>query len=614
MCGVAAIFSFHPAAPAVDREELVRIRDHMSSRGPDAKGEWFSLDGRLAIGHRRLAIIDLSERGVQPMTSADGNLVISFNGEIYNYKALRARLEKEGRSFRSRTDTEVILHLYASKGEAMLDDLRGMFAFVLWDQRRRVLMLGRDPYGIKPLYYANDGWSVRIASQVKALLAGGKVSRQVDPAGQVGFFLFGSVPEPYTSYQEIRAVPAGCIVRISELGPSMPTTRQKISQVYVNAKTGDIPTSYEETQELTSSALRDSVAHHLIADVPVGVFLSAGIDSGSIVGLIRDVCSADIRTVTLAFPEFSGQHQDESPLAERTAKLYQTRHTTRYVSEEEFRTDLPKILDAMDQPSIDGINTWLISKVAAELGLKACLSGLGGDELFGGYPSFRRVPRWVSLARVPSHIPFLGAMSRALFRWTRIEELGVSPKAAGFLSYAGSYSGAFLLQRGIFMPWELPQLLGRDAAMEGLRRLRPLDHIDDVICPDPGTAYARVACLESSLYLRNQLLRDADWGGMAHSLEIRVPLVDVTLLKRLAPIAHSPFTGEGKSLLASAPNRPGNVEVMARRKTGFCIPTDLWLSNLRENLDSWRKVPTLAKDGCHWSRRLVYAIHDQTTA
>lgn len=288
MCGVAAIFAYHPSAPPVDRDELVRTRDSMMTRGPDAKGEWYSSDGRLAIGHRRLSIIDLSDQATQPMLNADQSLVLSFNGEIYNYAALRRELEKAGRRFRSCSDTEVILHLYELKGEAMLDDLRGMFALVIWDKKRKTLLLARDAYGIKPLYYANDGWSVRVGSQVKALIAGGRVSRQTDPAGRAGFFLFGSVPEPYTSFQEIRSVPAGSVIRIDERGPSAPLSWQSLSRIYADAEIEKPPADSSEAEQAARSALLDSVKHHLVSDVPVGTFLSSGIDSSAIVGLAKD--------------------------------------------------------------------------------------------------------------------------------------------------------------------------------------------------------------------------------------------------------------------------------------------------------------------------------------
>src|ERR1700759_4902137 len=209
MCGLVALFSYHPVAPAVDRGELRLIRDYMTRRVPDGSGEWFSADGRVGLGHRRLSIIDLSEQGNQPMTNEDGQLQIVFNGGIYNYQPLREELIKQGHVFRSTSDTEVLLHLCEGRGEEMVHALRGMFAFAIWDTRKGAMLLGRDPYGIKPLYYADDGWTVRIASQAKALLAGGRLSRLQEPADIAGFYLFGSVPEPFTVYQEIRSVPAG---------------------------------------------------------------------------------------------------------------------------------------------------------------------------------------------------------------------------------------------------------------------------------------------------------------------------------------------------------------------------------------------------------------------
>src|SRR6476660_4987962 len=237
MCGINGIFAYHYAANPIDRDELVRMRDHMALRGPDGKGEWISDDGRVGFGHRRLSIIDLSDAGAQPMTSADGRFIVTFNGEIYNYRALRKSLEAKGRVFRSQSDTEVLLHLYDEKGEAMVHDLRGMFAFAIWDCERRRLVLVRDPYGIKPLYYADDGWTLRFASQVKSLLAGGKVSREPEPAGWVGYCLFGSVPEPFTTYQEIRALQAGSTLWVDRVGAHQARQYFSIASAYRRAET-----------------------------------------------------------------------------------------------------------------------------------------------------------------------------------------------------------------------------------------------------------------------------------------------------------------------------------------------------------------------------------------
>ena len=573
MCGIAVIYAYNYPALDVDRDELRTIRDHMAARGPDGKGEWFSANQRVGLGHRRLAIIDPDERAAQPMRSADGKLAIVFNGEIYNFRELRRGLEQRGCRFHTESDTEVLLHLFAEKGERMLPELRGMFAFAIWDEDRQKLFMARDPYGIKPLYYADDGWTLRVASQVKALLAGGKVSREPEPAGIVGFHLFGSVPEPFTLYQQIRQLPAGHYLWADQLGAGEPQQWFSIAQAYVSAETS-ARANVGDAQEQVRAALLESVRAHLVADVPVGAFLSAGIDSGSLVGLMRDAGAQDIQTVTLAFDEFTGSDNDEAPLAEQVARLYGTQHTTRRVGRQEFEQDLPRILAAMDQPSIDGINSWFVSKAAAELGLKVAVSGLGGDELFGGYPSFRDIPRWVGWLRLPGSVPLLGRAVRTMTA-PLTQRLGVSPKTAGMLELGGTWEGAYLLRRGLFMPWELPALLGKEMAREGLRRLRPLAWIGALLRPMPRADFARVACLESTLYMRNQLLRDADWAGMAHSLEIRVPLVDSKLLADTAGVAVRD-NDWSKQRLAAAPSRPLPKEVTNRPKTGFTTPVADW--------------------------------------
>src|SRR5215467_4160465 len=490
MCGIAGIYAYHYAANAVDRGELQRIRDHMAARGPDGIGEWYSHDERVGLGHRRLTIIDLSERGAQPMTSADGKLVVTFNGEIYNYRQLRVALEARGRTFRTQTDTEVLLHLYAEKGEAMVNYLRGMFAFGLWDAEKNALLLARDPYGIKPLYYADDGWTLRFASQVKALLAGGKVSRDPEPAGWVGFCLFGSVPEPFTTYQEIRALPAGSTLWVDRIGTHQTKQYFSLANTYCRAEAAGSLINDEDQQHDARDALLDSVRHHLVADVPVGAFLSSGIDSGALVGLMRDVGQQEIQTVTVTFEEFQGMREDEAPIATEVASRYGTRHTTRVVTEQEFRNDLPRILEAMDQPTIDGLNTWFVSKAARELGLKVAISGLGGDELFGGYTTFRDVPLCVSALALPARIPFAGELARRLLIGGAFSHF-INPKAAGLLKYGGDYPGAYLVRRGLFMPWELGAVLGTDAARLGLRRLNPIRHVQALLRPRPSTRFGK---------------------------------------------------------------------------------------------------------------------------
>jgi asparagine synthase (glutamine-hydrolysing) len=387
------------------------------------------------------------------------------------------------------------------------------------------------------------------------------------------------VPEPFTTYQAIRALPAGSTLLVNRIGARLPKRYHSIAQVYCDAEANvrnRLRANKGDTQSEIRAALLDSVRHHLVADVPVGAFLSSGIDSGALVGLMRDARQHDIQTVTLAFEEFRGKPDDEAPLAAEVARLYGTRHTTRIVTRAEFDADLPRILEAMDQPSIDGINTWLVSKAARELGLKVAVSGLGGDEFFGGYPSFRDVPRWVRLLAIPSRVPGLGRAARHLGQ--RVGPLlGQNPKAAGMLEFGGSYAGGYLLRRGLFMPWEVGSVLDRDTVRQGLRRLKPLHQASETLVPCPASKYARVAILESAFYMRNQLLRDTDWASMAHSLEVRVPLVDLVFLRRCAPHLLQHEKAWDKNLLALSPSLQLPAATLQKSKTGFSTPIAFWM-------------------------------------
>lgn len=599
MCGLNGILAYHPAASRPTDAELVRTRERMRSRGPDGAGTWWSADGRCGLAHRRLAILDLSERGAQPMLSPCGTLAVVFNGEIYNYPALRDALGRDGVVLASRTDTEILLHLYSRHGDRLVEHLRGMFAFAIWDARKGGLLLGRDPYGIKPLYTADDGWTLRFASQVKALLAGGAVSSDTEPAGLVGFHLFGSVPEPFTLYRGIRALPAGHTQWIDGAGAREPVPYHGIAAVLAEgaAQAAGRPVGPTEAAGRVREGCLDSVRAHLLADVEVGLFLSSGIDSGALLGLMRDAGCERVTAVTLGFSEFEGRPEDEVPWAARMAAAYGARHVVHRVDEAEFRADLPLLLDAMDQPSIDGINTWFVAKAARAAGLKVALSGIGGDEVLAGYPSFADIPRWTARFGLPARIPGLG---RALRRAG--SALGLSarhPKALGLVEYAGSSAGAYLLRRALFMPFELPALLDGETVRIGLRRLDPLRRLRAGIAPDPGSPLARVAALESVHYMRNQLLRDADWAGMAHGLEIRTPLVDSALLATLAPLVPGFGRQAGKRALAQAPRLPLPPELVSRPKTGFVVPMGRWLG-LPDAAS--RPAGLVARD---WARRLL---------
>ena len=562
MCGINLIFAYGDA-PAVDRDELIAVRDAMAARGPDGAGDWIGGDGRVGFGHRRLAIIDLSPAGAQPMHSADGRLTITFNGEIYNYRALRADLQAAGALFRSDSDTEVLLALYARYGSAMTNHLRGMYTFAIYDADRKGLFLARDPFGIKPLYIADDGRTVRAASQVKALLAGKGIDRTAAPAGHVGFFLLGYVPEPHTLYRGIRALPAGGRMWVDADGVQE-DFHSDISALLTDAK----PRPW--SQPALSAALAGSIAAHLVADVPVGVFLSAGMDSTTIAALAAESAQSPLRTVTLGFDEFKGGDHDEVPLAEAVARQIGSDHSTIRIGSDDFAAEAGRLLDAMDQPSIDGVNVYFVSKVTAAAGLKVALSGLGGDELFGSYPSFFQVPALHRRLGWAAAIPGLGRAARVLA--APLAAAISSPKYAGLIEYADSVPRAYLLRRALHMPWELP--LPREMVHEGLAALALDEHL--AATAPRGNDRQKVSALELSWYTRSQLLRDADWAGMAHGLEIRVPLVDIALARELAPM----LAGDrppGKADMAAAPRRALPDAVLRRPKTGFAVPVRDWL-------------------------------------
>ncbi len=558
----------------------------MDARGPDDEGLWVSADERVGLAHRRLSIIDLSPRGAQPMANGDGSLRVIYNGEIYNHQSLRDDLEARGYEFQSDSDTEVLLHLYAEKGREMVHDLRGMYAFALWDAEREGLFAARDPYGIKPLYVADTGTALHVASQVQALRGVDEVDTSKNPAGHVGYFLWGHVPEPHTLHKGIRAVPAGHTVwadadgvrerqfasisgALADADPASQGTHSRTDGLGSN---GTVSTTDDEAvQEELRDALLDTVRHHLVADVDVGLFLSAGLDSATLTALASEVTDR-LRTVTLGFEEFRGTHQDEVPGAERLAKRYDTDHQTVWVTQQDFADAHDDLLAAMDQPTIDGANSYFVSRAARQSGLKVALSGLGGDELFGGYPSFSQIPQLVSTVGAVPGAATIGKGFRTVA--APVIERMTSPKYAGLLEYGTDYAGAYLLRRGLYMPWELPEVLDTDLAREGWEQLQTLARLKQTT-DGVEDEHLQVTALESSCYMRNQLLRDTDWASMAHSLEVRTPLVDWALLRRLVPLIAQ--HGLSKTDIARTPTKSLPSDLLDRPKSGFRIPVTEWL-------------------------------------
>lgn len=596
MCGFIVSLMSRPGDASLERVGIEAGCGRMMPRGPDAQGIW---QGKgVTVGHRRLAILDLDSRAAQPMHSTCGRYVIAYNGEIYNFRDLRTQREAAGDTFRTTSDTEVLLALFAAEGEAMLLKLRGMFAFVIWDQMAQRAFAARDPYGIKPLYYAYSGQGLLLGSQVKALLATGAVSREPDLQGQAGFWLLGSVPEPRTWYRDIRALPSGHCMWIEQ---GRITSSRQYWDIGDAWRMSDVSTPPDdgEVRDRVRDALRDSVAHHLVADVPVGVFLSGGIDSGALAGLMLDAGSRDLEGITIAYDEYLGSSQDESPVAARIAAFYGIRHHVRRVRREEFLADLPRIFNAMDQPSIDGINTWYASKAVAERGIKVVVSGVGGDELFQGYDSFRKLPQLVSRWRQGSRIPGVSATARVAF--------GLQARLSGKSrwrhapDWASTLPGAWWLRRSLHGPEDLAALMGKEEAEFALIGFNADAWTRQMSGPLPIDARLALGQIESTTYLRNQLLRDGDWASMDHSVELRTPLVDARLLADVQALMPAFHHFPGKRLLAEAPLRPLPREVIEREKTGFGIPIGRWLAGRVGEAGA-------TFDGRSWAREVVAAI------
>lgn len=576
MCGLAG--GYIPGDATVQERLQAGVRrmcERMHPRGPDAGGFWQDAAAGVSLGHRRLSILDPEARANQPMISADGRHVIVYNGEIYNFRELRRDAERTGATFRTRSDTEVLLELFACEGEAMLPRLRGMFALAIWDRQERRVFLARDPYGIKPLYIARSKGGWLFASQVKALLASDLVAGDPDPLGQAGFWLLGSVPEPRTWFRDVSMLPAGHCAWITDAGLQPPTSYWDIGEAWREASGTELDDAPVRIH--VGEALQESARAHLVSDVPVGVFLSGGIDSGSLAALMQQAGALDLQGVTIAFDEFAGSHDDEVPVAARLAARYGIRHHVRHVDRAEFEADLPRIFEAMDQPSVDGINSWYASKAVAELGLKVVVSGVGGDELFQGYSGFDELPLLVRRWRRVSSFPGITPLARVAMALQA--RRSSNPRWRLLPTLAGSMCGAWLLRRGVASPEELPQLMGRELAEQAGATLDPESLVQAMTGPVAADGRLALGQIESMTYLRNQLLRDSDWASMAHSVELRTPLVDAWLLRDLQPVLAALHRFPGKRLLAQAPGLPLEEDVIERRKTGFGTPVASWLAS-----------------------------------
>jgi asparagine synthase (glutamine-hydrolysing) len=568
MCGIAGISGWKRGPEELTRA-LQAMQKALGHRGPDDRGLLTDPQGRWGLAHTRLSIIDLSPCGRQPMTSADGQWHLVFNGEIYNYRDLRFSLEKAGHRFRSTSDTEVLLETLVREGPAALEKFRGMFALGLLHAEDGRVLLARDTFGIKPLYTAigPDGELI-FASEVRAILASGRIPKKINPAGIDGYLRTGSLPYPHSVVAGIHQHRSGTwaeyVPGAARPGDLLPVTYFRKISFPAEAR----PPSGPELLQRVRAALEQSLEAHFVSDVPVGLFLSGGIDSTAVAALAAASGRKGLRSYSLGYRE--GDH-DESGLTRRVARRFGMEHHLLRLDADNSRELFHRYLDSMDQPTLDGFNTFCVSSLAAADGTKVVLSGLGGDELFGGYGSFYRVPEITRWARRYRSRPRLGTGFQQLpsARLRRVGEM---------LSGPASLEQSFVSYRGNFAREESAKLrrrLGADGVAWNLQA--------DIYGVDGGIDRTRfptdtdvVGYLELSRYMKKQLLKDSDVFSMTHGLELRVPLVDTGLFSAVQGLPAAVRYQNGKKLFVSAvPEIPDYV--WNHPKQGFTVPVDRWM-------------------------------------
>jgi asparagine synthase (glutamine-hydrolysing) len=595
MCGICGVIG--GARRDLAESRVARMMAAMVQRGPDDEG--LLAERGAVLGMRRLSIIDL-EGGRQPVYNEDGTVGVIFNGEIYNFPHLRSSLETRGHHFRTRSDTEVLVHAYEEWGERCVEYLRGMFAFALWDGRGDVrargggdlrprVLLARDRLGIKPLYYAAADGTLLFASEVRALLASGAIERRVARESVEAYLLFGSVVEPMTLVQDVFSLPPGHALVVScdaplaakpspywDLGASAREASEKAPK--------DIASAARAVRPLLEEAVRS----HLLADVPLGLFLSSGLDSTALAALASRE-RRDLHTFTVVFPELDFS---EAGLARETAKRFGTEHRELLVTAEEMQSRLGEAVAALDQPSMDGVNTFFVSWAVRQVGLKVALSGLGGDEVFGGYPTFRSTTRVATLAALARCLP--GGLRRTIAtgvmegsrRWARERRTDQLRKIVAIIRNPDALPHAYFFTRLLFTPDQTDRLLlssslagrsWRDAGEAPSPWHEWLDRAAAEAAQLGGDS--AVSYLELRTYTTDTLLRDTDAMSMHHSLEVRVPLLDHPLVEYVAGLPDSAKRRPGvtKALLVEALGDLLPAETVRQPKRTFTFPWERWL-------------------------------------
>lgn len=584
MCRIAGIYN--PASNSL-KEDVCLMRDSMKHGGPDGEGIYIDEEYNLALGHRRLALLDLSIAGIQPMQDAEGQVQLVFNGEIYNYLDLRNELKTLGFVFKTQTDTEIILNSYKHWGIECFRRFNGMFAIVLWDKSRQELILARDHAGIKPLYYYKDDTKVIFASEIRAF----KVLDKNWPENKdwkALFLAYGHLPEPITTLLNVKPLEKGTYLKIS-----IPSLAERKCSFHSHTYSEEI-TDAEQSIFLIKEAFSKAVERHLISDAPLGIFLSGGVDSSIITLLASKKSTQPIHTLSVVFDEVDYSEEKYQYLVAQQAK---SKHQTFKVTQDDFRDSFSDILSAMDQPSTDGINAYFISKYAKETGLKAVLSGIGADELLGGYTSIKRSSLIQKLKKAPNLI------------W-HIAEFAPSEKVKRLVYLKNSdLQNDYLLYRGLYTPRQIALLL--DVSEKSVTEVIKEVNITACNSIDPRQKAAHV---DYHLYMQNQLLKDVDYMGMWHGVEVRVPFLDKQFIKTVNKISPSVKFANNKSLkwlLTEAFKEFLPQEIYNRRKQGFTFPFQKWMRGIVPNKRTAtfkRYYFQFKKRELHWSKYWAYCL------
>jgi asparagine synthase (glutamine-hydrolysing) len=581
MCGIVGIIGLNARVSA---ELLERATRSLAHRGPDDGGtvilhDFAQADEEIEIGlgNRRLAILDLSPLGHQPMNDpATGNWIV-YNGEVYNFREVRTELEKAGLQFNSLSDTEVILKAYTHWGEECLREFRGMFAFAIWDAQRQRLFVARDPMGIKPLYYYQSEQYFIFSSEVRTLLGTGLVPRVIDSAALINYLSLGSVYDPNTLVEGVRALPPGHSLILKDGRVNVAQYWDMIDLISVDsgqARTVGAKTCEQEEEQI-AAMLEESVRMQLVSDVPVGVFLSGGIDSASLVGILN---RGGVRPSTFSVV-FREADYSEAEYSRAIAEKFRTDHHEILVSQADLFAAIDPAVRAMDQPTIDGINTYFVAERTRAAGVKVALSGLGGDEVFAGYSTFHSVPRMERFARVWAHVPAIARRPSASLFAALAPASDQNRKLAALARSNGKIVHPYFLARMLFTPEQQNKLL-RGRMPDGAafsRAQKPLTQ--SVFRAQSLDPVNRVSYLEARCYMLNTLLRDSDFMSMAHGLEVRVPLIDHQLARQVLalPGASKLDPRTPKPLLVHALRGKLPDEIVRRPKRGFTLPFEHWL-------------------------------------